>query len=483
MRKKNIASATCLTCDTPVIPEEVFEFSFNEESYYFCDSHALPFKMGLSIGQMEINSKFVSYLDNLPEPITKNDVRKALLQFTPMTKLQPASGINHEEFHINNAIETPKQLFDAMGKTVIGQEIARQAVSVSVINHIQALEDIGPTSQPDKHHVLMLGKSGSGKTLIARTVAELFDFPFVMGDATNYSPTGFQGSDAESVVQDLLLDTDMNFELAEHGMVFIDEIDKICSAKIGNTAIRHEAFMGSTQSTLLKLIEGKVVKIPGPAYGDPPGTSCNLSTERMLFFFGGAFNGLSDIIAKKMGLKNSTLGFKKSSDLKNKEIDEALKSYEIFSLASREEMVESLIEYGMLSEMVGRIPTIAPLKPLSKEDLMKVLLESSTSPIEKQKSIFEKSGYIIQFTEEFLKKIVDLSYHSATGTRALDSYIKKAVSMASFDLLTLSKNKIAKGDIIITEHCATDPSRYEKSKLHISSGTIIIPASMSTSIM
>jgi ATP-dependent Clp protease ATP-binding subunit ClpX len=342
---------------------------------------------------------------------------------------------------------------------------------------LQSLDDFGITHQADKHHILLLGKSGSGKTLMATTIAKLFNLPYAMGDATNYSPTGFHGSDADSIIQDLLIETDMNFELAERGVLFIDEIDKICCSN--KNAGKYESFIGSTQSTLLKLIEGKIVKVPGQAFGEPPGSSFNIDSSRMLFFFGGAFNGLAEIIAKKMGKTEKTMGFITKHDApKNKEIDDALKSYEIFSNASREEMVDALIEFGMLAELVGRIPTIAPLKPLSKEELMEVLLKSTVSPVEKQKNIFEKSGFNLTFSEEFLNKIVDLSYNSATGTRALDSYVKLAVSIASFDLLTLSKNKSAKGNIIIGEACITDPSLYEKSKLHIGNTAISTSAAI-----
>jgi ATP-dependent Clp protease ATP-binding subunit ClpX len=185
----------------------------------------------------------------------------------------------------------------------------------------------------------------------------------------------------------------------------------------------------------------------------------------MLFFLGGAFNGLSDILAKKMGKKDRTLGFIKHNEEKNKEIDEALKSYEIFSHASREEMVEALIEFGMLSELAGRIPTIVPLKPLSKDDLMSVLTQSSTSPIAKQKSIFAKSGYNLEFTDEFLNELVDKSYNSAVGTRALDSYVKQAVNQASFDLLSLLKSSTKDGKVLITNECLKDPGKYEVSKV------------------
>jgi ATP-dependent Clp protease ATP-binding subunit ClpX len=154
-------------------------------------------------------------------------------------------------------------------------------------------------NQTDKHHILMLGRSGSGKTLIANTVAQSLSLPFVMGDATSYSPTGFQGQDVDSVVHDLLIAAEMDFDLCEQGVVFIDEIDKICGANSDDG--RNKNFAGSTQATFLKLIEGKNIKIPAEGLGGARGSTVNIETSRILFFFGGAFNGLADILAKKWG--------------------------------------------------------------------------------------------------------------------------------------------------------------------------------------
>ena len=448
-------------CSQEIKTSEPFIFHINSEQCFFCDVCAEPFKAGLSIGQLEINSKFMSFISDLPDSEAKSEIKKAIFFLTPLSQRAQTLEQKTERPVIENDIHTPRQLFDEISKTVIGQDLAKKAISVSMINHIQSIDDVEVVTQADKHHVLMLGKSGSGKTLIANTVADLFDLPFAVGDATSYSPTGFQGSDADSVVHELLLETDMDFDRAERGIVFIDEVDKICSSNKG--AGRYESFIGSTQSTLLKLVEGKIVKVPGQLFGEMPGSSFNIDSSRMLFFFGGAFNGLSDILAKKMGKKERTMGFIKTSDDRNKELDEALRSYEIFSQASREEMVESLIEFGMLSELVGRIPTIVALKPLSKEDLMSVLINSSTSPIKKQKSIFAKSGYNLEFTDEFLTDLVDKSYHSAVGTRALDSYVKQALNQASFDLLTLNAKASSSGKVLITNQCLQDPEKYELS--------------------
>lgn len=476
-KKTKSISSKCVVCGTAIDMDgnDPFFFFFNDEPYYFCNSHAEAFKLGITIGQFEIDTKYISFIADLPDPAPKSELKKAALQLAPMTKFNSLEDLITDSTQLEVTIHTPKELFAEISKTVIGQEKAKRAISVSVINHLQMIQGDSPFSDTDKHHVLMLGKSGSGKTLIAHTVADLFDLPFVMGDATSYSPTGFQGSDADSVVHDLVLQSDMNFDKAERGIVFFDEIDKICCAN--KLSSRYESFIGSTQSTLLKLVEGKNVKIPGSVFGEMTGVTANFDTSRVLFFFGGAFNGLADILAKKMGFKQRTVGFIQKDEERSKEIDEALKSYEIFSQATREQMVEALIEFGMQSELVGRIPTIVPLKPLSKEDLTKVLMESDVSPIEKQKSLFSRSGFNLTFTDEFIHKLVDISYKSAVGTRALDSYVKEAVSVASFDLLNLHRHKSTKGNVYIGAECLSDPTKYHVNNLMISTaiGATITP--------
>jgi ATP-dependent Clp protease ATP-binding subunit ClpX len=479
--KKNKASQdTCVICSSPVEPELDFSFEFNEEIYYFCESHAEPFRMGLSLGQLEINHKFVTLLSSLPEPITRSDIKKQLMYFVPMSRIADYKEINlsSPELEADISISTPKEFYNELSKVVIGQEQAKKAISVSVINHLNQVSETDFTAPTDKNHVLMLGKSGSGKTLIANTTANLLNLPFVSGDATGFSPTGFHGADVDSVCYDLLIDTEMNFDLAEKGVVFIDEIDKICFDS--KSSGKYESFVGSTQATFLKLVEGKMIKVPGQLFGDPPGTSVNLSSEKMLFFFGGAFNGLAEIIAKKMGKTERSLGFLSKDNDKINKLDESVRSYEIFAQASREELVESLIEFGMLSELIGRIPTIVPLKPLSKEDLKNVLLDSKTSAILKQIKNFERCGFKLEFTDDFIEKTINLSYESATGTRALDSYVKKAVSIASFDLLSTSKASFNQDLITINSECLSEPHKYQKSKLHRATSTS--SASLSTSI-
>jgi len=204
---------------------------------------------------------------------------------------------------------------------------------------------------------------------------------------------------------------------------------------------------------LLRLIEGKKVKVPLNNMGD----AVQISTDKILFFFGGAFPGLVDIVAKLEGHSGKQIGFR--TDEKEEQIENAKKTYDILGNASLDIMTQALVEYGLSAELVGRIPVIVPLAPLSKEQLVEYITQVGHSPILRQKSLFFESGYELDFTDEFVDAIVDKSYLMATGTRALVNAIKTSVSQAAFDLLTGPTRK-KNGCITITEECLKNPAAY-----------------------
>lgn len=443
---------SCVICDTEVNEKTDFSFNMVTDVYFFCKNHALPFKMGLSLGQIEIDSKFLSFIDN---PELKEQVAESMFALAPLSKIIDIPDFESQK--IEFSVSTPKEIYDKLSEVVIGQELAKKHLSVAGIRHINAIKN--EMDVKDKHHVLLLGKSGSGKTLLTSTLADILSLPYVIADATSYSPTGYHGADADSVTYDLLINANMNPDIAEQGIVVFDEIDKIITQ--GRIAGKNESFISSTQSTLLKLVEGKMVNISGVSLGDPT-LNFVFDTSRLLFILSGAFNGLAEIVAKKMGQQERSLGFnKKYNESQNKEIDTAIRNYEIYSQAGREELIDSLVEYGMLAELAGRIPTIAPLKPLAKEELFKVLTESNASPMKKQMTVFEKNGYELIFTDECINKIIDISYQSATGTRALDSYVKKSLSAASYNFLTTKMLDKIIGQIVIDTECIEYPDRYK----------------------
>jgi ATP-dependent Clp protease ATP-binding subunit ClpX len=345
---------------------------------------------------------------------------------------------------------TPQDLYQNLNQKVVGQDNAKKRISIAVFEHMR---NIIHHRLNDKQNILFLGPSGSGKTLIVNTISNYLDVPYVAGDATSFSPTGFQGSDADSCITDLLIKANGEPTLAEKGVVFIDEIDKLASNM--SSATRLESFHYSTQSTLLKLIEGKKVKVSSNAIGEQGSPPVIVDTSSILFCFGGAFNGLEKIVAKKLGLTEGTIGFRNT---KTVDYEAQVKNYEIYNQASHEILAESLIEYGMSTEFVGRIQSIVPLVPLSKEQMLYCLLELEDSPIIKNQIMFAESNVKLEFDENYFDEVVEKAIKSGTGTRALNSIVKASLSGAAFELLGLNHPEVKK--VFIGKDCVSNPNAY-----------------------
>jgi ATP-dependent Clp protease ATP-binding subunit ClpX len=300
---------------------------------------------------------------------------------------------------------------------------------------------------------LFLGPSGSGKTLIVNTISKYLEVPFVSGDATSFSPTGFQGSDADSVITELFMKSSGEASLAEKGVVFIDEIDKLAS--VNNSGTRLESFHYSTQSTLLKLIEGKKVKINSNVIGEQNGPPIIVDTSKILFCFGGAYNGLEQIVAKKLGLNEGKIGFRKDDVT---DYEKQVKSYEIYNQASHEVLSESLIEYGMSTEFVGRIQSIVPLIPLNREQMRYCLTELEDSPVKKNQLLFAESNVMLDFDDDYYEEVINKAIKTGTGTRALNSIVKMSLSSAAFEYL--GSNNLESVKIKVNKETVIEPSKY-----------------------
>jgi ATP-dependent Clp protease ATP-binding subunit ClpX len=392
---------------------------------------------------MELNGKLLSVILNIDDEKSGSELKENIFTLVPMARQQYRLLKGKRSYsHLS-----PKSFYDSLNKKVIGQDEAKKRISLTVYEHIRATYQ---SKYDDKYNILLLGPSGSGKTLITTTIAQDLEVPFVIGDATSYSPTGFQGADADSVIHELYLKTQGDIESLERGIVFIDEVDKLA----GSGGSKVDSLNTNTQYSMLKLIEGKKVKIPSSVTGEQGSPSLYVDTSKMLFCFGGAFNGLSEIVAKKLKINNKSIGFTKEKTVSK----DQLKPHEILSKATHEILNESLIEYGLAAEFVGRIQTIVVLAPLNKEELTKCLTDLENSPIQRQQILFAENGMELLFDDDFISSVVDKVDNMGTGTRALNNIVKKAVSHAAFEHIGPHTAKPKK--IIITKDCVDDPEKY-----------------------
>jgi ATP-dependent Clp protease ATP-binding subunit ClpX len=436
----------CSFCNKKAAHTIIDNFNLFQESdaIKFCDDHYSCFQVGSTLGQMELNGKLLSVLLNIHDEKSGEDLKNNIFDLIPMARQQYNAMKGKRSYnHLS-----PKYFYDSLNKKVIGQDEAKKRISLTVYEHIRSTYQ---TNYNDKYNILLLGPSGSGKTLITTSIANDLEVPFVIGDATAYSPTGFQGADADSVIHELFLKTQGDIESAERGIVFIDEIDKLA----GNSSkSKIESLNTNTQFSMLKLIEGKKVKIPSSVLGDQGGPATFVDTAKMLFCFGGAFTGLSDIVAEKLKINSKNIGFTKNDEKSKND----LKPHEILGLATHEILNESLIDYGLAAEFVGRIQTVVILAPLTKEELTQCLLDLDNSPINKQQILFAEHGIELEFDEEFVENIVSKVEAMGTGTRALNNMVKRSVSFAAFEHIGPHSAKPKK--IIITKDCADHPEKY-----------------------
>ena len=328
---------------------------------------------------------------------------------------------------ILEALPTPHELYAKLGEYVIGQEDAKKALSVAVYNHYKriAMDDSSRDSDVElaKSNIMLLGPTGSGKTLLAQTLARTLKVPFAIADATTLTEAGYVGEDVENILLKLITAADFDIPRAEIGIIYIDEIDKI-ARKGENVSITRDVSGEGVQQALLKIVEGCEASVP-PQGGrkHPQQELIHIDTTNILFILGGAFVGLTDIIANRVG--KSGMGF-------NADIPESKKHEDAELLA--QVLPEDLNTFGMIPEFVGRIPVITNLTELSEEDLVRILTEPKNALVKQYKRMFEFEDSELVIEEEALRAIAKKAVEHRTGARGLRSILESVLMDVMYDL-------------------------------------------------